>query len=118
MVVRFKGPLFDGTTQRRVREAMAETTRQGATLGQRYVRDIDDDTFKNPTGVARSRVAVLQVTPFNWRVNRGTLIYRWWLEDGGSRSQIFGGYHAFENATPRLERDMMKLAGVLIGRAL
>lgn len=114
----FSGPLFTGALERAVKRAIAETTEGAGTLGQRYVRDHDDDTFKHPTGVARSRVEISPLPPNVTRIRRTGIPYDWWLENGGTRSYMFPGYHAFRRTTPRLKRDVTKLLEVNIRRAI
>lgn len=116
--VTFKGPLFDGSLKRDVLRAIERANSDIGTLGVRYVRDIDDATFRNPTGYARGQVWRRFVPPNVVVIHRSGLIYSHWLEDGGTRSLWFGGYHAFERATPRLAKDATKLVAHHIERVL
>lgn len=107
------GPIFDGSIYGQMKKAMADID---DALGEETVNEvqgIDDATFVHPTGNARSKVKATR-TKGAVTVDRSRLIYGPWLEDGGSRSDIFSGYHAFERARRRVDERAMDIADNIV----
>lgn len=109
------GPLFDGRLGGYVRRAIESLEDELGAEGVRTVRDIDDATFRNPTGHARSQVRSHRQAGV-MTVDRSNLIYGPWLENGGSRSHLFSGYHAFERAAGDVQRRVPAVVARSIAR--
>lgn len=107
------GPIFSGAIYGQMKKALERIDDE---LGDRVVEEIqliDDRTFKNPTGHARSKVRAVRQRG-TVTVDRSKLIYGPWLEDGGSRSSIFPGYHAFEKAKKKVDEEAMDIAEPIV----
>lgn len=101
--VHLEGPLFTGAVKGQMRTAIREIEEDIGDDLIETVQGIDDETFRNPTGYARSKVTKHRQGS-TLVVDRSGLVYGPWLEDGGSRSDIFPGYHAFQKATRDVDR--------------
>lgn len=103
------GPIFDGSIYGQMRKALEEIDDAVADELVDEVRGVDLRTFKNPTGHAKGQVRKNRgkgrVT-----VDRSDLIYGPWLEDGGTRAEMFKGYGAFEKSRRAVEVRVMPIA--------
>jgi hypothetical protein len=115
--VKAMGPLFSGAIYGQMKRVITEIEEQVADEVVDTVQGIDSATFKNPTGHARSRVRKHR-TKGAITVDRSRLIYGPWLEDGGSRSEIFSGYHAFEKTTRIVKPRVGDIADRIVNQYL
>lgn len=97
------GPFFTGAINGQMKKAIQVIEDNVAEDLVVTIQAIDDVTFRHPTGHARSKVTK-QRGGSGLTVDRGRLAYGPWLEDGGSRSDIFPGYHAFKKATREVQQ--------------
>jgi hypothetical protein len=111
--IREYGPIFDGSIYGQMRKALDDIERALARETVKEVQAVDRRTFKHPTGHATSMVGV-EESKSEMRVNRGHLVYAPWLEDGGSRSDIFSGYHAFEKSKREVDQRVMDIADPIV----
>lgn len=101
--VKLTGALFTGAIKGQMRTAIREIEEDIADDLIETVQGVDDDTFREPTGYARSRVTKHREGS-TMTVDRSGLVYGPWLEDGGSRSEMFSGYGAFKKAARDVDR--------------
>jgi hypothetical protein len=111
------GPIFSGAIYGQMKAAIREIEDQAADEAVETVKGIDDVTFRNPTGHATSQVRK-QRTTGAVTVDRSDLVYGPWLESGGSRSETFSGYHAFEKTVRIVEGKVADIADRVIQRYL
>lgn len=115
--VKTYGPIFDGSIYGQMRKALEQIDLALAEETVKVVKGIDRRTFRYeygpPTGHATRSVDVEQ-SKSEVRVNRGHIDYGPWLEDGGSRSSIFPGYHAFEKAKREVDARVMDIAEPIV----
>jgi hypothetical protein len=111
------GPLFDGSWPGLMRRTFEDIEDDVADEAIEEVRNVDASTFKNPTGYATSRVTK-ERKGSTMTIDRGGLPYGPWLEDGGSRSDIFPGYHAFQRAAKSVESRVSDIVARSIARHL
>jgi hypothetical protein len=96
--VKLEGPFFTGAIKGQMKNAIQAIEEDVADDLIETVQGIDDATFRHQTGYARSKVSKHRQGSI-MTVDRSGLVYGPWLEDGGSRSDIFPGYHAFQRGT-------------------
>lgn len=103
------GPIFTGAIYGQVKTAVRNIEEELGDEIVKEVRGIDDRTFRNPTGHASSKVSK-QRQGQKLTVDRSGLVYGPWLEDGGSRADIFKGYHAFQKARRTVDQKTTEIA--------
>lgn len=112
-----RGPLFDGRAEKRVADALEESTKRVATLGASMVRSRLNRVLRTQTPYYRLRV-VARPDPPGWKITDQGVIYGPWLEGTGSRNAPvtrFKGYHTFRFVTSDLQgRATMIADGVFV----
>ena len=111
------GPLFTGAIYGQMKRVITEIEDEIAEELVDAVQGIDDRTFKHPTGNARSKVRK-QRSKGAVVVDRSRLVYGPWLEDGGSRSDIFKGYGAFKKADRVVQPKVADIADRIVEKYL
>lgn len=111
--VKKSGPFFEGSIYGQMKTAMQEIEEAIADELVEEVQGVDLRTFKNPTGHARGQVRK-QAGKGSMVVNRSNLIYGPWLEDGGSRSDIFSGYQAFAKSKREVDGRVTEIADRIV----
>lgn len=111
------GPIFTGAIYGQMKAALEEIDEALADEAVDFIQGWDVKTFKNPTGYARSKVRKSRAKG-NVRVDRSGIAYGPWLEDGGSRSAIFPGYHAFEKARRDVQGRVTDIADPIVEERL
>ena len=115
--VRVEGPIFTGAIRGQMKRAIHDIEDDIGDALVEEIQAVDDRTFKNPTGYATSQVTK-ERKGSTMTVDRQGLVYGPWLEDGGSRSDIFPGYHAFRQATAEVDRRVPDIVENAIARYL
>ena len=111
--VKVEGPIFTGAIYGQMKRVIREVEDEIGDELVEAVQDIDDRTFRNPTGYARSQVRKHREGHV-MTVDRSQLVYGPWLEDGGSRSAIFSGYHALRQATAEVDAKVPEIVAGII----
>ena len=111
------GPIFTGAIYGQMKACLEEIDEALADETVDRIQGWDVRTFKNPTGYARSKVRAHR-TSGRVVVDRSHIAYGPWLEDGGSRSGIFSGYHAFEKAKREVQDRVTDIADPIVEERL
>jgi hypothetical protein len=115
--VQVKGPIFTGAIRGQMKRAIRDIEDDIGDALVEEIRSIDDSTFREPTGHATSMVTK-ERKGSTMTVDRQGLVYGPWLEDGGSRSELFPGYHAFRDATREVDDKVPDIVDNAIARYL
>jgi hypothetical protein len=101
MTVRFSGPIFDGSLQRRVDQALADGLDDAGEAAKREVQRADAAGFRGGSGYTSSRVTVRRVGATGFRVTGGGLVWRRWLEGEAPRNRksSYKGVAPFKKAS-------------------
>lgn len=116
--VRMTGPLFDGTLEREVGLGLDEGREAVADRGVDLVRARLDQSVRNGTGYASSRVVRDVGRTSDTDVVHDLVIYGAWLEGTSSRNRTtrFKGYRSFRRARQELEAQAVALAEPHVAR--
>lgn len=109
MAYEVSGPLFDGQSDQVIRDFCDDAQEIVAARGLEYWQDNMDQAFRNPTPYYETQVLAQKVSTDLTIVHDRRIAYGPWLEDGGSRSDIFPGYHSLARAYRSLQRDVPQL---------
>lgn len=117
--VTFSGGLFAGHPDHVIDAFLDEATREVAGQGLADVHNILNQRIQHPTPYYETQVTVDQAHD-GWVVHDRGVVYGPWLEGVSSRNQStrFKGYHAFRQATQRLEQKAPQLAERLLPKYL
>lgn len=114
------GPLFNGTTSRRLHLAVDEAEQEIATVGADHLRgDLGRPPFINPTGWYKSHITPKKLGPF-WVIQDSGVVYGPWLAGTSSRNRTsrFKGYHHWRRAVAFVHRIAQPITDKIVKRAL
>jgi hypothetical protein len=106
--VRASGPLFDGRAPGIIQDFLEDAQMAVGAQGLADVHRLLDASIRHPTPYYETQLTVQRLASDVVVHDRG-IVYGPWLENGGSRSAIFAGYHSFRRARQELERKVPAL---------
>jgi len=112
------GPLFDGRADAAVDRFADDLRHEVAQQGYALVMTNLDQSIKHPTPYYETQINIRTETTTSIVNDRG-IVYGPWLEGVGSRNAPvtrFKGYSSFRRAKQRLEREVPRLAQVVLRR--
>lgn len=115
------GPLFDGTADQVLANAVEAGSVALAQAGVDAVHSRLRSVLRRPTGRYESRVVADVSTPTNPRITDGGIVYGPWLEGTSGRNtrSRFRGYRTFRLVAQDLEGKAAAIAGpVIVDRAV
>lgn len=117
--VRVSGPLFTGQATKAVTAFLDEAKFEVAAQALSQVQEIHDRSIRDPTPYYETQIMVERQRN-DWVVHDRGIVYGPWLEGTSSRNQTtrFKGYHAFRDATRRVEKQAGRLVEHLLRRHL
>lgn len=113
----FKGPLFDGTVERVMKQYAEEVELDAAQRVENEVLAILRRDLRNPTGFYQRHITTERQA--NDRVvTDGDVVYGPWLEGVSSRNSQtrFKGYAAFRRATRAVQAHVLREAEQLLAQ--
>lgn len=118
MHVEFRGPLFDGTTEREVRRAISATVQDLVERGEGMVKGQLFSGHGLVTGTLRRSIVGTMREPFAGLVQTN-VIYGPWIEGVSNRNQTtrFKGYQMFRRSAQAMQRMVPTLLRQHIARA-
>lgn len=113
------GPVFDGRAQQAVDDFLDAAKSEVAAQASAEVHLILDQSIRNPTPYYETQITVERMQNDRVVHDRG-IVYGPWLEGVSYRNQItsFKGYHAFRDATRRMQQKASPLVAVVLHRFL
>lgn len=103
------GPLFDGRAEDAIDDFLDDAREIIAARGVNYWSENLDRSIRHPTPYYETQVTVQNVAADLTVIHDRKIVYGPWLEDGGSRSSVFPGYHSLARAYRKLEQDVPQL---------
>lgn len=117
--MKVKGPLFDGSAERILENAIEHGVDELAQHGLDLVQSRLGQVLRHPTGRYQSRVVVDRAAGSDaFVITDGGVVYGPWLEGESGRNtrSRFKGYQTFRRTREALERQAAEIAGPVILR--
>lgn len=114
-----KGPLFDGSAERIIEQAIEHGVDELAQHGLDLVQARLGQVLRHPTGRYQSRVTTERAQGSDaFVITDGGVVYGPWLEgeSGRNKKSRFKGYQTFRRTREALQRQASEIAGPVILR--
>lgn len=117
--VNVKGPIFDGSVNKIMRQVVRDIQDELGDLAVDMVYAHFDAVLQNPTGYLRSRVHARRDSD-DMTVGDGGVVYGPWIEGVSTRNQTtrFKGYHTYAKVTAEIDQKVEGTCDKVLGRYL